>query len=335
MAAADSDFHALWMQDLDYPARLDRLFADSIWTAGVLGGSSFEVTDSAPAAMSVDVAAGVCVVAGGDQTAQGKYLVRKQTAETGLAIAAAPGSGQRNDLIVVEVRDPNATGPAGDDARLFVVQGTPSGSPVDPIPPDTCLVLARVRVPSGTGSIDSSLIDDLRVQADFAGQIGTTSLQDGAVTDVKIASVDGSKITTGTVAAARIANLDASKITTGTFDVARIPNLDAAKVASGRFVVGRLPTSGTANRFLKVITAGTNPAYSAIVAADVPNLNASKITAGTLPIARGGTNGTTTATALGQLGAYGKGTAAPAGNRITISASAPGGPANGDIWIRP
>jgi len=54
-----------------------------------------------------------------------------------------------------------------------------------------------------------------------------------------------------------------------------------------------------------------------------------------LPIARGGTNGTTTATALGQLGAYGKGTAAPAGNRITISAGAPGSPGNGDIWIQP
>lgn len=166
MTAADSDFHALWMQNLDYPARLDRVFADNIWTAGVLGGTSFEVSPSSPAALTVDVAAGVCVVEGGDQTAQGKYLVRKQTGETGIAIAAAPGSGQRNDLIVVEVRDPNATGPTGDDARILVVQGTASASPVDPAVPDTCLLLARVRVPSGTGSIDSSLIDDLRVSAD-------------------------------------------------------------------------------------------------------------------------------------------------------------------------
>jgi len=166
MPAADSDFHALWMQNLDYPARLDRVFADNIWTAGVLGGSSFEVTESAPAAMTVDVAAGVAVVAGADQTAQGKYLVRKQTPQTGLAIGAAPGSGQRNDLIVLEVRDPNATGPAGDDVRLLVVAGTADLSPVDPTPPVTSLVLARVRVPSGTGSITSALIDDLRVSAD-------------------------------------------------------------------------------------------------------------------------------------------------------------------------
>jgi microcystin-dependent protein len=166
MAAADSDFHALWMQDLEYPARLDRVFADNIWTAGVLGSSSFEVTPSAPAALTVDVATGVAVVEGADQANQGKYLVRKQTPQTGLAIGAAPGSGQRNDLIVLEVRDPNATGPAGDDVRLLVVVGTPDASPVDPTPPVTSLVLARVRVPSGTGSIDASLIDDLRVSAD-------------------------------------------------------------------------------------------------------------------------------------------------------------------------
>jgi hypothetical protein len=188
MAAADSDFHALWMQDLEYPARLDRVFADNIFTAGVLGSSSFEVTPSSPAALTVDVAAGVAVVEGADQANQGKYMVRKQTPETGLAIGAAPGSGQRNDLIVLEVRDPNATGPAGDDVRLLVVVGTPDVSPVDPTPPVTSLVLARVRVPAATGSIDASLIDDLRVQSDFQHPTGTAGLQDGAVTTVKIAN---------------------------------------------------------------------------------------------------------------------------------------------------
>lgn len=166
MTVADSDFHPLWLQDLEYPARLDRVFADNIWTEGILGGSSFAVSPSSPAAMTVDVAAGVAVVEGDDQTAQGKYLVRKQTAETGLVIGAAPGSGQRNDLIVLQVRDPNAGGAAGDDAVLAVIAGTPSGSPVDPAVPNTALVLARVRVPAGTGSITAGLIDDLRVVAD-------------------------------------------------------------------------------------------------------------------------------------------------------------------------
>jgi hypothetical protein len=231
MAAADSDFHALWMQNLDDPARLDRVFADNIWTAGVLGVGSFEVTESSPAALTVDVAAGVAVVEGGDQANQGKYIVRKQTSEDDITIGAAPGSGQRNDLIVLEVRDPNATGPSGDDVRLFVVAGTPSTSPVDPTPPDTCLVLARVRVPSGTGTITSGLIDDLRVQGDFQHPTGTAGLRDDAVTTAKIADsavttakINNLAVTTGKIAdsAVTTAKIGDSQVTAPKIDVVPI-----------------------------------------------------------------------------------------------------------------
>jgi hypothetical protein len=89
MAAADSDFHPLWLQELDYPARLDRVLFDNIWTEGILAPSAFEVVESSPTAMTVDVAVGVAVVEGADQLFQGKYLVRKQTGAT-LNIGAAP-----------------------------------------------------------------------------------------------------------------------------------------------------------------------------------------------------------------------------------------------------
>jgi hypothetical protein len=257
MPAADSDFHALWMQNLDYPARLDRVFADNIWTAGVLGGSSFEVTPSAPAALTVDVAAGVAVVAGADQTAQGKYLVRKQTPETGLAISAAPGSGQRNDLIVLEVRDPNASGPSGDDVRLLVVEGTPSTSPVDPTPPDTCLVLARVRVPSGTGTITSALIDDLRPQSDFQHPTGTAGLQDDAVTTAKIAD--------GAVTNAKLRNSGARTVigravsTTGSpADIAVNADQVVGRVGSGNVVSTQVQTNMIANGAVTSAKIGTN-----------------------------------------------------------------------------
>lgn len=161
----------LWLQEVQYPARWDRILFDNIWTAGTLGPSALEVTPSSPAGMTVDVSAGVGVVTGTDQSFQGKYLVREEAATTGLVIAAAPGSGQRSDLIVVQVRDTNAGGASGDDAVIVVVPGTPSGSPVDPTPPASSLVLARVRVPAGTGSITAGLIDDLRVEA--------TSVHDG------------------------------------------------------------------------------------------------------------------------------------------------------------
>jgi microcystin-dependent protein len=156
-------FNTLWLQNVDYPARIDRTVFDSIWTEGVLGSGSLQVSPSSPVAMSVRVAAGVAVIQGDNQVFQGKYLAREQAITSGVPISAAPGTGSRHDLVVLQVRDPNATGPAGDDAVIAVVTGTPSPSPVDPAVPASSLVLARVRVPAGTGSITSGLIDDLRV----------------------------------------------------------------------------------------------------------------------------------------------------------------------------
>jgi microcystin-dependent protein len=157
--------NALWLQNVDYPARIDRTVFDSIWTEGILGAGSFQVSPSSPVGMSVQVSAGVAVVTGDNQVFQGKYLCREQAPTLGLTITAAPGSGSRRDLVVLQVRDPNATGPAGDDAVLAVVTGVASASPVDPAVPASALVLARVRVASGTGSITAGMIDDLRVQA--------------------------------------------------------------------------------------------------------------------------------------------------------------------------
>jgi microcystin-dependent protein len=160
---------ANWLQNVDYPARIDRVLYDNLWEQGVIGASSFAVTQRPTPSMAVDVAAGVAVVTGTDQSFQGKYLCRSESADTNIAIAAAPGSGARYDIVVVQVRDTNAGGPAGDDARVFVVQGTASATPVDPTIPTSSIPLARVRVPSGTGSITNALIDNLRVEARVVG----------------------------------------------------------------------------------------------------------------------------------------------------------------------
>lgn len=174
----------LWLQEIDYPARIDRIAYDSIWTEGIIGSGDLAVTQSSPTAMTVRIAAGTAVITGDDQTDQGKYLVKSDAATTGVAIGAAPGSGQRNDLIVLRVRDTNAGVGVNDDAILEVVVGTPSGSPVDPATPDSALLLARVRVPAGTSAITTSLIDDLRVSAGAAFD----AVPDGSITSAKIAN---------------------------------------------------------------------------------------------------------------------------------------------------
>lgn len=160
---------ANWLQNVDYPARIDRVLYDNLWEQGVIGASSFAVTQRGTPSMAVDVAAGVAIVTGTDQSFQGKYLCRAESATTNLAISAAPGSGSRYDIVVVQVRDTNAGGPSGDDAIVVVIEGTASASPVDPTLPTSCIPLARVRVPSGTGSITNALIDNLRVEARVIG----------------------------------------------------------------------------------------------------------------------------------------------------------------------
>lgn len=177
-------FETLWLQNVDYPARQDRIFADNIWTEGILGASSLTVSQSSPTAMSVQVSAGVAVIQGDDQAAQGKYISRESAPTTGVTIGAAPGSGTRYDLVVLRVRDPNATGPAGDNAIIQVVAGTPSSTPVDPAVPNSAIVLARVRVPAGTGVITNALIDDLRVHAELAHNV----IPAGSVTVSDLAS---------------------------------------------------------------------------------------------------------------------------------------------------
>lgn len=199
----------LWLQNLDYPARIDRVTFDALWTEGVKDAGHFAVAQSSPTAMSVLVAAGVAVVTGDDQAFQGKYLVRAEAADT-LTIGAAPGSGQRNDIIVVRVRDSNSGVGVDDDAILEVVVGTPSGSPVDPAIPDTALPLARVRVASGTSAITNSLIDDLRVRFnsnyDFLadGSVTSGKIADGTIVDADVnasAAITLTKLASGSLPA--------------------------------------------------------------------------------------------------------------------------------------
>lgn len=190
---------ANWLQNVDYPARIDRVLYDNLWEQGVIGASSFGVTQTGTPSMAVDVAAGVAVITGTDQSFQGKYLARSESATTNMTITAAPGSGERYDIVIVQVRDTNAGGPAGDDARVFVVVGTPSATPVDPAIPTSSIPLARVRVPAGTGSITNALIDNLRVEARLVGATppsGTVSAYAGATTPTGYLLCDGTAYST-------------------------------------------------------------------------------------------------------------------------------------------
>jgi hypothetical protein len=157
----------IWLQNQTYSARLDRTFADVLFTEGVIdpGSGSLLVSERAAGPNNtVDIAVGIAVIEGDDETNQGKYVVRNE-AVVNLAFAPAPTSDSRIDLVVVEINDSTAGSlrtPA-DLANFKVIAGVVAGSPVAPAVADTAVVLAQVLRTSGDSFIDNSMITDLRV----------------------------------------------------------------------------------------------------------------------------------------------------------------------------
>ena len=139
---------------------------------GVAGPADLTVTANGTPNMTVNVAAGAAFVRGSEASDQGTYCFFND-ATVNLAIGTADGSNPRDDIIVAQVRDAGG-GYSGssNDARLFVVAGTPAASPVDPTLPVNSVALARVRVGTGVTSITAGNITDLRRRARTVGGSG-------------------------------------------------------------------------------------------------------------------------------------------------------------------
>jgi hypothetical protein len=159
----------------DHPAvALRRMLAAAVLSPGVpaIGTSATTgqcaVTQQGSPNMSVLVATGHSIVPCFTSGA-GHYAVYNDAPAT-LAIGAAHASLTRWDLVVWRVQDQEQAG-AVNTGDLFVVQGTPSGTPADPALPAgaSYLLLARVVVIGGATSIDNAHIQDLRVRSGGTG----------------------------------------------------------------------------------------------------------------------------------------------------------------------
>lgn len=153
-----------WLQNGTYSARLDRIFADSLLTEGVMrpGAGQLLVTQrGAGVNDSVDIAAGYAVISGDDTPDQGNYIVRN-TGTVNLPAAAAPVANSRIDLVCLRVNDPAAGGPVGDDAQFVYVSGVAAGSPVPPATPTSAIALARVLRTVGDTTVVNANITDAR-----------------------------------------------------------------------------------------------------------------------------------------------------------------------------
>lgn len=130
-------------------------------------GSSteLEVTESSPAAMTVEVAAGVAVI----RSSSGVRRYRFQ-ADT-VTIAAADPTNARIDIVY-----------ADHDGTLGVRQGAAAGVPLPPVLADGEVALARVAVAALASSIVTANITDQRKRGHLrADAVSAETLQDGIV----------------------------------------------------------------------------------------------------------------------------------------------------------
>lgn len=171
-----------YMQGATYTAKIDRWngYAEA-YDEGVLDLGSFAVSQRAAGPnISVDVALGDAIVTGDDQALQGNYRV-KSDAVVNVTLTAVPGTNSRYDIIILQINDPDAGGPAGNNAVLTKVTGTAAASPTVPATPNSALLLATIGpISASTTSITSSMIVSNRLLAGrrtFAGAMELSSNQ--------------------------------------------------------------------------------------------------------------------------------------------------------------
>jgi len=158
----------LWMQALTYPAGVDRDLIDATFpNPGVIAAAGLAVTQrGAGANMSVDVAAGLVVVAGTDIAGQGKYL-GKVNSTVNVVVGAAPGAGlTRVDLVHAHMTDGTVVGGGTNAMAVQILAGTAvSSNPVPPAVPASSEALANITVASGTAAVTNAMIADRRRRA--------------------------------------------------------------------------------------------------------------------------------------------------------------------------
>lgn len=146
----------LWLQNLEYSARLDRYLVEVVARGAEQVYSGLVTTQSGVGDFNVDVSAGSCVIQGDDSVNQGMYLVQSTTAVT-VPVPASPVTGTRTDTVIMRVNDSQAGGldlPA-DQAEIEVIAGT--------VLPDTAISLATIARTATESAILDAEITDTRV----------------------------------------------------------------------------------------------------------------------------------------------------------------------------
>lgn len=165
---------ALWIQakpgdaEVSYAPAMDRqLFAVTFPAPGVIGRNDLAVSPRAEGAnMSVDVAPGTAIVEC-DTTANGGSYLCAEPVKVNVPIPAAPSSGSRTHLIVMQARDPQGDAGSNYLSAPICVPDTGGGATL----PNSAELLAKVTVIAGKAAVTADMIADARARAASPGQV--------------------------------------------------------------------------------------------------------------------------------------------------------------------
>lgn len=162
LGAADGD------DPIVYIAREWRAFIDALaYREGVCGIGHYAVSQrGAGANQSVDIAAGLAIVVGDTQAAQGKYVQRNNAVVNFTNIPAPPASGTRTHMLVLRINDKQA-GSSSYDPEFAIKPDTGSGPP--PAGPNE-MALATIKRTAGQSSVVTA---DIKTQVIYAGTVPT------------------------------------------------------------------------------------------------------------------------------------------------------------------
>jgi hypothetical protein len=156
------------------------ILAGSEVVAGVKGvtePADYKVTQrGAGANFSVDVAAGLAYVIGGDVTNQGTYTCWND-GTVNVPTPSPPGSGTQNHRVVLQVQDKLSNGTwTGYQGAIMLLADTGSGTPAEP---NSAITLALVAISAGQASVLNANITDYRrmvgpIAAVKTGDLGRT-----------------------------------------------------------------------------------------------------------------------------------------------------------------
>lgn len=154
---------------------------------GCFGAADLDVAQHAGTpGMSVDIAAGRALILGSSTSFQGMYHLSND-AVVNLAIATAPGSNQRIDIVCASIQDAAYAG-MSNRGLLQVVTGTAGSSPTVPATPASSIVLAHVFVGTSVTSI---------LNANINGTTGTNNPDTVAYTNPRCVGLLGQAVASG------------------------------------------------------------------------------------------------------------------------------------------